>query len=282
MADDTGLVWKALADPTRRAILHRLAAGDASVTELAAPFQMSQPAISKHLKVLEKAGLISRGRDAQRRPCRLEARPLRDATAWLPPNGAFRCEFIVRQIDVKAAYRLWLSKNEKRAMEDVLAQTMAIAERCNFKLNKVKNPFPEFPLPDGYTLDSYFEHVAREGFARRWESLGLLEAAGRLKKSRSDYEQRLTRELAIIQQMKFSGYFLIVWDFIRYARENSIPVGPGRGSAAGGPVDRCREGRPPARGAPPRRRGAALRPRPARRPRAGPRAARLDRDRQTL
>jgi len=115
----------------------------------------------------------------------------------------------------------------------VLAQTMAIAERCNFKLNKVKNPFPEFPLPEGYTLDSYFEHVAREGFARRWESLGLLEAAGRLKKSRSDYEQRLTRELAIIQQMKFSGYFLIVWDFIRYARENSIPVGPGRGSAAG-------------------------------------------------
>ena len=63
--------------------------------------------------------------------------------------------------------------------------------------------------------------------------LGQAEAAGRLKKSRSDYDQRLTREIAIIQQMKFSGYFLIVWDFIRYARENSIPVGPGRGSAAG-------------------------------------------------
>jgi DNA-binding transcriptional ArsR family regulator len=75
--------FHALADPTRRAILARLAAGEASVTELAAPFQMSQPAISKHLKVLERAGLISRGRDAQRRPCRLIARPLRDATAWL-------------------------------------------------------------------------------------------------------------------------------------------------------------------------------------------------------
>ena len=75
--------FHALADPTRRAILARLTTGEASVTELAAPFQMSQPAISKHLKVLEKAGLISRGRDAQRRPCRLEARPLRDATAWL-------------------------------------------------------------------------------------------------------------------------------------------------------------------------------------------------------
>lgn len=75
--------FHALADPTRRAILARLATGEASVTELSAPFQMSQPAISKHLKVLEKAGLISRGRDAQRRPCRLEATPLRDATAWL-------------------------------------------------------------------------------------------------------------------------------------------------------------------------------------------------------
>jgi len=116
---------------------------------------------------------------------------------------------------------------------DVLKRTLAIAERCNFKLNKVKNPFPEFPLPEGYTLDSYFEHVARTGFARRWEVLREQESAGRLKKSRADYDQRLAREIGIIQQMKFSGYFLIVWDFIRYARENNIPVGPGRGSAAG-------------------------------------------------
>jgi DNA-binding transcriptional ArsR family regulator len=75
--------FAALADPTRRAILARLAAGDASVNELAAPFAMSQPAISKHLKVLERAGLISRGRDAQRRPRRLEARRLAEATEWL-------------------------------------------------------------------------------------------------------------------------------------------------------------------------------------------------------
>ena len=78
--DDT---FHALSDPTRRAILARLATGEASVSELAAPFQISQPAISKHLKVLERAGLIARGRDAQRRPCRLVALPLRDATAWL-------------------------------------------------------------------------------------------------------------------------------------------------------------------------------------------------------
>src|SRR5207245_5408785 len=82
--------------------------------------------------------------------------------------------------------------------EDVLRQTLAIAERCNFKLNKVKNPFPEFTVPEGFTLDSYFEHVAREGFARRWERLGQAEAAGRLKKTRADYDQRLAQEIAII------------------------------------------------------------------------------------
>ena len=75
--------FAALADPTRRAILARLAAGEATVLELAEPFDMTQPAISKHLKVLERAGLISRGRDAQRRPCRLEARPLAEANDWL-------------------------------------------------------------------------------------------------------------------------------------------------------------------------------------------------------
>src|SRR6266849_142497 len=75
--------FAALADPTRRAILARLASGEASVMELAKPFAMSQPAISKHLKVLQRAGLISRGRDAQRRPCRIEARLLAEADGWL-------------------------------------------------------------------------------------------------------------------------------------------------------------------------------------------------------
>src|SRR5450432_2682600 len=87
--------FAALADPTRRAILARLASGEASVTELAEPFAMTQPAISKHLKVLERAGLISRGRDAQRRPRRLEAQPLAEASGWLEAyrqfwEGSFR------------------------------------------------------------------------------------------------------------------------------------------------------------------------------------------------
>jgi DNA-binding transcriptional ArsR family regulator len=81
--DQLTSTFAALADPTRRAILARLSAGEASVTELAEPFEMSLPAVSKHLKVLERAGLISRGRNAQWRPCRLEARPLQDVTDWL-------------------------------------------------------------------------------------------------------------------------------------------------------------------------------------------------------
>ncbi len=81
--DRLDATFAALADPTRRAILARLASGEASVNELAEPFAMSQPAISKHLKVLERAGLITRGRDAQRRPCRIEAKPLAEANEWL-------------------------------------------------------------------------------------------------------------------------------------------------------------------------------------------------------
>jgi DNA-binding transcriptional ArsR family regulator len=81
--DQISSTFAALADPTRRAILARLVAGEASVTELAEPFPMSLPAVSKHLKVLERAGLITRGRTAQWRPCRLEPRPLQDVTEWL-------------------------------------------------------------------------------------------------------------------------------------------------------------------------------------------------------
>jgi DNA-binding transcriptional ArsR family regulator len=87
--DRLDATFAALADPTRRAILARLASGEASVAEIAQPFAMSQPAISKHLKVLERAGLISRGRDAQRRPSRLEAQPLAEASAWLASYRQF-------------------------------------------------------------------------------------------------------------------------------------------------------------------------------------------------
>ena len=82
MADQLSLTFAALADPTRRAILARLASGECSVTELAEPFDMSMPAVSKHLRVLERAGLIARGREAQWRPCRIEAAPLKQVADW--------------------------------------------------------------------------------------------------------------------------------------------------------------------------------------------------------
>lgn len=88
-AETLNHTFAALADPTRRAILARLASGEATVMELAAPFDMSQPAISKHIKVLERAGLVARGRDAQRRPCRLVAAPLKQLSSWLDDYRQF-------------------------------------------------------------------------------------------------------------------------------------------------------------------------------------------------
>ncbi len=98
--DRLDVTFAALADPTRRAILARLVDGEATVTELAAPFAMTQPAVSKHLKVLERAGLVSRGRDAQRRPCRLEARTLRAATEWLDGYRRFWADSFERLDDL--------------------------------------------------------------------------------------------------------------------------------------------------------------------------------------
>jgi DNA polymerase-3 subunit alpha len=117
--------------------------------------------------------------------------------------------------------------------ERVLERTLEIAERCNVRLEKVHDPFPQFEVPAGYSLPDYFEHITREGFAKRLSVLRELQAEGRLKHSLAEYEQRLAREIDIIRQMQYPGYFLIVWDFIRYAKERNIPVGPGRGSAAG-------------------------------------------------
>jgi DNA polymerase-3 subunit alpha len=121
----------------------------------------------------------------------------------------------------------------------VLDQTVEIAERCSLKLQKVENPFPEFVVPPGYTIDTYFGKVVRDGFQDRLQNLKSMADRGALKQSLADYEARIEREIDIIQKMKYPGYFLIVWDLIRYARESDIPVGPGRGSAAGSLVSYC-------------------------------------------
>lgn len=105
--------FAALADPTRRAILARLATGDATVAELASPFSMSQPAVSKHLKVLERAGLITRGREAQRRPSRLEAAPLAEATEWLERYRQF-WEGRYQQLDALLSELKDLENNDQR------------------------------------------------------------------------------------------------------------------------------------------------------------------------
>jgi DNA polymerase-3 subunit alpha len=116
---------------------------------------------------------------------------------------------------------------------EALRNTLLVAERCNVTIPKGQNHLPSFGVPDGFTLDQYFEHVAREGFAERLTRLRQLAAAGRLRHTIDEYARRLDYELAMIKEMDYVGYFLIVWDFIRYAREENIPVGPGRGSAAG-------------------------------------------------
>ncbi len=115
---------------------------------------------------------------------------------------------------------------------EALASTVAIAEMCGFFL-KPTGELPAFDVPPGFTIESYFEKVTRDGFAQRLRVLEPLAAAGRLRHGLPDYATRLDHEIGVIRRVGFAGYFLIVWDFIRYAREKGVPVGPGRGSAAG-------------------------------------------------
>ncbi|HTL43890.1 MAG TPA: DNA polymerase III subunit alpha [Vicinamibacterales bacterium] len=122
---------------------------------------------------------------------------------------------------------------------DALARTVRIAERCSVDLSFTENYLPNFAVPEGFTLDNYFEHIVRQGFEMRLPKLRELAAKGALKHPLDEYERRLAYEIDMIEKMKYPGYFCIVWDFIRYAREQGIPVGPGRGSAAGSFVAYC-------------------------------------------
>jgi len=116
---------------------------------------------------------------------------------------------------------------------EALRRTVDIAARCNVKVERIPNPFPEFQVPAGHTPGSYFEKVVREGFASRVPYLERMAKIGALANPLAEYERRLTSEIQMIQKMRYEGYFLIVWDFIHYARTQDVPVGPGRGSAAG-------------------------------------------------
>ena len=122
--------------------------------------------------------------------------------------------------------------NDPSAIEN----TLAIAEKCNLVIPTGTYHLPEFPVPAGYTLQSYFDEVAREGLEERLAELRRRRGQGGVRHAEEAYRQRLNYEIQVINKMGFPGYFLVVWDFIRHAREHDIPVGPGRGSAAGSVV----------------------------------------------
>ncbi len=131
----------------------------------------------------------------------------------------------------RSAEEMWRVFGEE---PDMLLRTLEIAEKCQLEFPKTIDQVPLYPVPEGYTIESYFEKVCWDGFEeRRREVWQELESSGSLRQSMSRYQERLQHEIATIKRMGYTGYFLIVWDFIRYAKRQGIPVGPGRGSAAG-------------------------------------------------
>ncbi len=145
-------------------------------------------------------------------------------------SDTHRMKFATDQFYFKSAVEMAKVFGE---LPDALSRTVDIAHRCNVKVERIPNPFPEFKVPEGHTAGSYFEKVVREGFESRLPVLERLAQQGALRNPLAEYEKRLTFEIEMIKKMRYEGYFLIVWDFIHYARMQDVPVGPGRGSAAG-------------------------------------------------
>jgi len=145
-------------------------------------------------------------------------------------SDAHRMKFATDQFYFKTAEEM---ARVFREVPDALSRTVDIAARCNVKIDYIPNALPEFKVPEGHTPGSYFEKMAREGFAQRVPYLERRAQQGALRNPLADYERRLSAEIEMIKKMHYEGYFLIVWDFIHYARAQEVPVGPGRGSAAG-------------------------------------------------
>src|SRR5215467_8752108 len=145
-------------------------------------------------------------------------------------GDANRMKFATDQFYFKSAAEMAKVFGE---IPESLSRTVDIASRCSVKIERISNPFPEFKVPEGFDSASYFEKVVREGFAARVPHLERLAKQGFLRNPLAEYERRLTSEIEMIKKMRYEGYFLIVWDFIHYARAQEVPVGPGRGSAAG-------------------------------------------------
>jgi len=136
----------------------------------------------------------------------------------------------------KSAEEMWETFKD---LPEAAENTLRVAERCNFLLEKGGNLLPTFQVPEGRTTEDYFREVSARGFEERATAWRTLQKGGRLRVSLEEYRRRLESEIEMIVRMGFAGYFLIVWDFIKYARDHGIPVGPGRGSAAGSLVAYC-------------------------------------------
>ena len=156
-------------------------------------------------------------------------------------NDTNRLRYASPNFYVRSPEEMWRIFGDE--LPDALTRTVEIAERCDLKLPENVTYLPKYPIPEselGLSADDYFEKVVRLGFDRRrrqvWERQS---SRGELKQPMSDYQTRLSTEIHMIKQMGLAGYFLIVWDFVRYAKDHSIPVGPGRGSAAGSLVAYC-------------------------------------------
>ena len=158
-------------------------------------------------------------------------------------NDTNRLRYNSPNFYVRSPEEMWRIFGDE--LPEVLTRTVEIAERIDLKLPKDINYLPQYPIPEsdqGLSVDEYFEKVVRQGFERRRQQVfDPMSARGELAKPIGDYQTRLSSEIQMIKQMGFPGYFLIVWDFVRYAKENAIPVGPGRGSAAGSLVAYCLE-----------------------------------------
>jgi DNA polymerase-3 subunit alpha len=156
-------------------------------------------------------------------------------------NDTNRLRYASPNFYVRSPEEMWRIFGDE--LPDALTRTVEIAERVELKLPENINYLPQYPIPEseeGLTADDYFEKVVRQGFEKRRQTvLDPLVSKGELKLPLSDYQTRLSSEIQMIKQMGFAGYFLIVWDFVRYAKEHAIPVGPGRGSAAGSLVAYC-------------------------------------------
>jgi len=158
-------------------------------------------------------------------------------------NDTNRLRYPSPNFYVRSPEEMWRIFGDE--LPDALTRTVEIAERCDLRLPENVNYLPNYPIPEsdlGLSIDEYFEKVIREGFERRRQTVWDRQISrNELEHPLTDYQTRLSSEIAMIKQMGFAGYFLVVWDFVRYAREHSIPVGPGRGSAAGSLVAYCLE-----------------------------------------